>query len=173
MLMNHSQYYCIVYEFRYCWGCHLLFACCKPFACTSLLKPVQVWLLGIHCASILWEFYPKYNFSLFTQVSILLLTLMLVFASFGVQLFAGKLAKCNDPQIIEEVGLRALFLITVLTSFNLLVHCLGLKCFPWLCEPLQKDCHGIFRINVSISKNLNLKLRAEEKKPGFWVPRVW
>lgn len=48
-----------------------------------------------------------------------------------------------------------------------------LKCFLWICKPLQKDCHGIFRINVSISKNLNLKLRAEEKKPGFWVPRVW
>lgn len=28
---------------------------------------------------------------------------MLVFASFGVQLFAGKLAKCNDPRILERV----------------------------------------------------------------------
>lgn len=37
------------------------------------------------------------------QVSILLLTLMLVFASFGVQLFAGKLAKCNDPHILKRV----------------------------------------------------------------------
>lgn len=41
----------------------------------------------------------------FFQVSILLLTLMLVFASFGVQLFAGKLAKCNDPNIIRRVRL--------------------------------------------------------------------
>lgn len=40
----------------------------------------------------------------FFQVSILLLTLMLVFASFGVQLFAGKLAKCNDPNIIRRVS---------------------------------------------------------------------
>ncbi|EGW00308.1 Sodium leak channel non-selective protein [Cricetulus griseus] len=71
-------------------------------------------------------------------VSILLLTLMLVFASFGVQLFAGKLAKCNDPNIIR-----------------------------------REDCNGIFRINVSVSRNLNLKLRPGEKKPGFWVPRVW
>lgn len=38
---------------------------------------------------------------------------------------------------------------------------------------LQDDCHGIFRINVSVSRNLNLRLKAEEKKPGFWVPRVW
>lgn len=43
------------------------------------------------------------------QVSILLLTLMLVFASFGVQLFAGKLAKCNDPHIISRVRTAFLF----------------------------------------------------------------
>ncbi|CAG13962.1 unnamed protein product, partial [Tetraodon nigroviridis] len=36
-----------------------------------------------------------------------------------------------------------------------------------------EDCHGIFRINVSVSKNLNLKLKPGENKPGFWVPRVW
>lgn len=40
---------------------------------------------------------------IFLQVSILLLTLMLVFASFGVQLFAGKLAKCNDPSVLKRV----------------------------------------------------------------------
>ncbi|KAL7983884.1 hypothetical protein Chor_000760 [Crotalus horridus] len=40
-------------------------------------------------------------------------------------------------------------------------------------EIFLEDCHGIFRINVSVSKNLNLKLRPGEKKPGFWVPRVW
>lgn len=28
---------------------------------------------------------------------------MLVFASFGVQLFAGKLAKCNDSRILKRV----------------------------------------------------------------------
>ncbi|EPY72986.1 voltage gated channel like protein, partial [Camelus ferus] len=40
-------------------------------------------------------------------------------------------------------------------------------------EIFLEDCNGIFRINVSVSKNLNLKLRPGEKKPGFWVPRVW
>jgi hypothetical protein len=33
--------------------------------------------------------------------------------------------------------------------------------------------HAQARINVSVSKNLNLRLKAGEKKPGFWVPRVW
>lgn len=46
----------------------------------------------------------------FFQVSILLLTLMLVFASFGVQLFAGKLAKCNDPHIIARVRTTFMYL---------------------------------------------------------------
>lgn len=44
----------------------------------------------------------NYQLSLL-QVSILLLTLMLVFASFGVQLFAGKLEKCNDANILTKV----------------------------------------------------------------------
>lgn len=39
---------------------------------------------------------------------------MLVFASFGVQLFAGKLAKCNDPNIIRRV--RLLYFLEVKTK---------------------------------------------------------
>jgi sodium leak channel non-selective protein len=40
------------------------------------------------------------------QVSILLVLLMFVFASFGVQLYGGKLARCNDkdPNITKRVG---------------------------------------------------------------------
>lgn len=58
-------------------------------------------------------------------------------------------------------------------SFSVLLTVL---CSVFCCEccgRLQEDCHGIFRINVSVSKNLNLRLKAGEKKPGFWVPRVW
>lgn len=54
----------------------------------------------MYCLKFYWEIWYLTNFF---QVSILLLTLMLVFASFGVQLFAGKLAKCNDPNIIRRV----------------------------------------------------------------------
>ncbi|KAI5106950.1 sodium leak channel non-selective protein precursor, partial [Silurus meridionalis] len=100
------------------------------------LRPLRIFKLVPQMRKVVREVLK--GFKEIFLVSILLLTLMLVFASFGVQLFAGKLAKCNDPHITDE-----------------------------------KDCHGIFRINVSISKNLNLKLRAGEKKPGFWVPRVW
>uniref|UniRef100_A0A8C1IMI9 Sodium leak channel NALCN n=1 Tax=Cyprinus carpio TaxID=7962 RepID=A0A8C1IMI9_CYPCA len=100
------------------------------------LRPLRIFKLVPQMRKVVREVLK--GFKEIFLVSILLLTLMLVFATFGVQLFAGKLAKCNDPHISSK-----------------------------------EDCHGIFRINVSISKNLNLKLRPGEKKPGFWVPRVW
>ncbi|RXM31239.1 hypothetical protein EOD39_7203 [Acipenser ruthenus] len=100
------------------------------------LRPLRIFKLVPQMRKVVRELFS--GFKEIFLVSILLLTLMLVFASFGVQLFAGKLAKCNDHHVIR-----------------------------------REDCHGIFRINVSVSKNLNLKLRPGEKKPGFWVPRVW
>ncbi|XP_067372580.1 sodium leak channel non-selective protein isoform X1 [Channa argus] len=100
------------------------------------LRPLRIFKLVPQMRKVVREVLK--GFKEIFLVSILLLTLMLVFASFGVQLFAGKLAKCNDPRIFK-----------------------------------RDDCHGIFRINVSVSKNLNLKLKSGEKKPGFWVPRVW
>ncbi|XP_033842878.1 sodium leak channel non-selective protein isoform X1 [Periophthalmus magnuspinnatus] len=100
------------------------------------LRPLRIFKLVPQMRKVVREVLK--GFKEIFLVSILLLTLMLVFASFGVQLFAGKLAKCNDPTIL-----------------------------------LREDCNGIFRINVSVSKNLNLKLKIGEKKPGFWVPRVW
>uniref|UniRef100_A0A3Q1F0T1 Sodium leak channel NALCN n=1 Tax=Acanthochromis polyacanthus TaxID=80966 RepID=A0A3Q1F0T1_9TELE len=100
------------------------------------LRPLRIFKLVPQMRKVVREVLK--GFKEIFLVSILLLTLMLVFASFGVQLFAGKLAKCNDPHILK-----------------------------------REECYGIFRINVSVSKNLNLKLKPGEKKPGFWVPRVW
>lgn len=42
------------------------------------------------------------------QVTILLVVLMFIFASFGVQIAGGKLAACNDPSIIIRVRLCVL-----------------------------------------------------------------
>lgn len=39
------------------------------------------------------------------QVSVLLVVLMFIFASYGVQLFGGKLARCNDLSV--KVRVRA------------------------------------------------------------------
>lgn len=39
------------------------------------------------------------SFYYFFQVSVLLIVLMFVFACYGVQMFGGRLARCNDPTI--------------------------------------------------------------------------
>ena len=43
---------------------------------------------------------------------------MFVFASYGVQLFGGKLARCNDPMIKERVSLCLLWLYIHLFVVN-------------------------------------------------------
>lgn len=63
-----------------------------------------------------------------SQVSILLVLLMFVFASYGVQLFGGKLARCNDPEIKSRVRYFLClinFLLLVLILFTA-ANCLRL-----------------------------------------------
>lgn len=43
-------------------------------------------------------------------VSILLIVLMFVFATYGVQTFGGKLARCNDPVITRREDCVGVFL---------------------------------------------------------------
>jgi len=50
------------------------------------------------------------------QVSILLIVLMFVFASYGVQLFGGKLARCNDPTIKERKDCVGVFMRKVFVT---------------------------------------------------------
>ncbi|KAK2118827.1 hypothetical protein P7K49_000213 [Saguinus oedipus] len=64
------------------------------------LRPLRIFKLVPQMRKVVRELFS--GFKEIFLVSILLLTLMLVFASFGVQLFAGKLAKCNDPNIIRR-----------------------------------------------------------------------
>jgi len=42
-------------------------------------------------------------------VVILLIVLMFVFASYGVQLFGGRLARCNDPNITTLEDCKGIF----------------------------------------------------------------
>lgn len=100
----------------------------------------------------------------FLQVSILLLTLMLVFASFGVQLFAGKLAKCNDPHIISRV--RTAFLLqnnSMLCHFCLLGKASGaIRAIMWETEIL-----GSFLFRSRMMEGKVIKESANEGKDGF------
>jgi len=49
-------------------------------------------------------------------VSILLIVLMFVFASYGVQLFGGRLARCNDPSIERREDCVGVFLRRVFVT---------------------------------------------------------
>lgn len=95
--------------------CLLCMKAVSPGLCKKIIPPAVHGRIWPSFSSLQEESLISLTLSL--QVSILLLTLMLVFASFGVQLFAGKLAKCNDPHIISRV--RTVFL---LQSNNMLCH---------------------------------------------------
>ncbi|XP_075227706.1 sodium leak channel NALCN-like isoform X1 [Lycorma delicatula] len=49
-------------------------------------------------------------------VSILLIVLMFVFASYGVQLFGGRLARCNDPTITRREDCVGVFVCRVFVT---------------------------------------------------------
>lgn len=50
------------------------------------------------------------------QVSTLLILLMFVFASYGVQLYGGRLARCNDPTILNRSECVGVFMRRVFVT---------------------------------------------------------
>jgi len=52
----------------------------------------------------------------FIQVSTLLILLMFVFASYGVQLYGGRLARCNDPTITKREDCVGVFMRRVFVT---------------------------------------------------------
>ena len=89
----------------------------------------------------------------------LLIVLMFVFASFGVQLFGGKLAKCNDPLIKSRVSTCKICRLSKL-KFVKLCRCI-----------FQSECLGMFPRKIFVTK-LKLNSNASDL-PEMWVPRVW
>lgn len=89
---------------------------------------------------------------------------MLVFASFGVQLFAGKLAKCNDPHIISRV--RAAFL---LQNNGLLCHfCLLGKAGGAIRGIIREiETLGALLFRSRMMEGKVIKESANEGKDGF------
>jgi hypothetical protein len=61
------------------------------------LRPLRIFILVPHMRRVVYELCR--GFKEILLVSILLILLMFMFASYGVQLFGGKLARCNDPAI--------------------------------------------------------------------------
>jgi len=64
------------------------------------LRPLRIFILVPHMRRVVYELCR--GFKEILLVSILLILLMFMFASYGVQLFGGKLARCNDPAITHR-----------------------------------------------------------------------
>ncbi|CAM1330656.1 Uncharacterised protein g10345 [Pycnogonum litorale] len=61
------------------------------------VRPLRIFNLVPHMRQVVIEFCR--GFKEILLVSVLLIVLMFMFASYGVQLFGGRLARCNDPEI--------------------------------------------------------------------------
>ncbi|XP_055338737.1 sodium leak channel NALCN-like isoform X1 [Paramacrobiotus metropolitanus] len=64
------------------------------------LRPLRIFILVPHMRKVVIELCR--GFKEIFLVSILLIILMFMFASFGVQLYGGKLARCTDPDILTR-----------------------------------------------------------------------
>ncbi|XP_063967111.1 sodium leak channel NALCN-like isoform X1 [Lytechinus pictus] len=89
----------------------LIFLCWMPknvqpaslahvFLVLRCCRPLRIFALVPHLRKLFYELLR--SFKEIFLVSVLLLALIFVFASYGVQIFATRLAKCNDPTIKNE-----------------------------------------------------------------------
>ncbi|VDK84052.1 unnamed protein product, partial [Cylicostephanus goldi] len=99
--------------------------------------------------------YQKSCTGIFPRVTILMIVVMFIFASFGVQIVGGKLAACNDPTVLSRVCY----------PFNLPVT--QKMFFP------QENCTGIFWQKIFVTRLEVYGKNDEEMHPKILVPRVW
>ncbi|XP_064105310.1 sodium leak channel NALCN-like isoform X1 [Macrobrachium nipponense] len=64
------------------------------------LRPLRIYILVPHMRKVVSELCR--GFKEILLVSVLLIVLLFVFASYGVQMYGGELARCNDPMIVER-----------------------------------------------------------------------
>ncbi|VDM59301.1 unnamed protein product [Angiostrongylus costaricensis] len=71
------------------------------------MRPLRIYTLVPHIRRVVVELCR--GFKEILLVTILLIVLMFVFASFGVQIVGGKLAACNDPKITSRENCTGIF----------------------------------------------------------------
>lgn len=94
-------------------GVSVLFICVLPEKVPSgswqqtlmvlrCIRPLRIFSLVPHMRKVVYELCR--GFKEIALVSVLLIVLLFVFASVGVHMFGGKLARCNDPCITRRVS---------------------------------------------------------------------
>lgn len=71
------------------------------------MRPLRVYTLVPHIRRVVMEFFR--GFKEILLVTILMIVVMFIFASFGVQIVGGKLAACNDPAIKSRENCTGIF----------------------------------------------------------------
>ncbi|XP_031638611.1 sodium leak channel non-selective protein [Contarinia nasturtii] len=78
------------------------------------LRPLRIFTLVPHMRKVVYELCR--GFKEILLVSTLLILLMFIFASYGVQLYGGRLARCNDPTILNRSDCVGVFMRRVFVS---------------------------------------------------------
>ncbi|PIC33562.1 hypothetical protein B9Z55_013496 [Caenorhabditis nigoni] len=71
------------------------------------MRPLRIYTLVPHIRRVVLEFFR--GFKEIVLVTILMIVVMFIFASFGVQIVGGKLAACNDPTITARENCTGVF----------------------------------------------------------------
>lgn len=95
------------------------------------LRPLRIYNLVPHMRKVVFELCR--GFKEILLVVILLIVLMFVFASYGVQLFGGRLARCNDPVITTLEDCKGIFRRRVFVT-------------KMRIEPLENETHPGFYV---------------------------
>ena len=72
-------------------------SCAQVLHLLRCLRPLRIFILVPKMRKVICEIFRGYKEILL--VSVLLVAFLLIFASFGVKLYGGRLARCNDPSI--------------------------------------------------------------------------
>ncbi|XP_063838880.1 sodium leak channel NALCN [Ostrinia nubilalis] len=78
------------------------------------VRPLRIFTLVPHMRKVVYELCR--GFKEILLVSTLLILLMFVFASYGVQLYGGRLARCNDPTIHHRENCVGVFMRRVFVT---------------------------------------------------------
>ena len=81
------------------------------------LRPIRIITLAPPLRKVVWVLVRGYRDII--KVALLLFALMFIFASYGVQIFSGKLKRCNDNTIKTEVNCTGVFQRAVATPDKL------------------------------------------------------
>lgn len=78
------------------------------------VRPLRIFTLVPHMKKVVYELCR--GFKEILLVSTLLFLLMFIFASYGVQLYGGRLARCNDPTILKREECVGVFMRRVFVT---------------------------------------------------------